>query len=441
MSSPVHLSHLSPDDLEDLKQFALRHPIKKKRVNSISLDCSRYGVGKQWEALQDHLAHAALAHFEKKHRVKSVQRSMGVVLANLALAKTSNSFMWVRHSRDPKVYTETGVSFRTMMTVIDYLRHKGLVEYKPGVLHLDSGKSFRSIMRGTPRLQELFDDFSISGWDVCCESKGPLVLQGKRGSRNIKFRPTRQTRGVEANLETINDMILTHDIRLDLPLGEMFPGEYVNGKLRVCDVSKVKLYRVFNRGSFAFGGRFFGHWIQSIPKEYRPYVSIDGEPTVEIDFVSMQIGMLYAREGLTPPDGDLYALPGHDRGLCKIALNTLLNAKSVKSAKQAVALCAHEKGLECEAGEAGQIVEKLMVKHEAVASFFASDVGVRLMALESAVAEDVMLAFAEKGRVCLPVHDSFVCQAKYAGELDAQMRESYAKIVGGKAKTDLKFAV
>ena len=85
-------------------------------------------------------------------------------------------------------------------------------------------------------------------------------------------------------------------------------------------------------------------------------------------------------------------------------------------------------------GEISAVVEKLMEKHKVVASFFASDAGVHLMALESAIAEDIMLAFARKGHVCLPLHDSFLCESKYKDELDAQMHESYEKVLAARQR-------
>ena len=239
------------------------------------------------------------------------------MIANLALARTCDPQLWVRHSRDSKAFKDTGVSFRAALSVIDGLRDLGLVEYKLGVTHKDSGKSYRSIMRGTPKFQDLLDSFGVSGWGVRKQAKGPLILRNKAGDRDLKFRPDKTTRRHEANLATINTIIQAHDIRLDLPLGVSFPSNYAQFRRRPYDISSVFLYRVFNRGAFKCGGRFFGHWVQMIPSGYRKYLQIDGEPTVEIDYSSMHISMLYAMKKLPPPPSGFYELPGHNRGYAK----------------------------------------------------------------------------------------------------------------------------
>ena len=40
------------------------------------------------------------------------------------------------------------------------------------------------------------------------------------------------------------------------------------------DFTKRMLYRPFNNGSFEEGGRFYGGWWQSVPKEFRPSITI-----------------------------------------------------------------------------------------------------------------------------------------------------------------------
>jgi hypothetical protein len=70
-----------------------------------------------------------------------------------------------------------------------------------------------------------------------------------------------------------------------------------------------KLYRIFNRGSFSNGGRFYGTWWQQIPKEIRPQLLIDGEPTIEHDYPQLHPNMLYAQIGARL-EGDAYAVDG-----------------------------------------------------------------------------------------------------------------------------------
>src|SRR5665213_2823864 len=59
------------------------------------------------------------------------------------------------------------------------------------------------------------------------------------------------------------------------------------------EFERVRLYRVFNNGSFKEGGRFYGGWWQGIPSRYRQYITIDGHTTWEYDYSYLHPAMLY----------------------------------------------------------------------------------------------------------------------------------------------------
>ena len=68
------------------------------------------------------------------------------------------------------------------------------------------------------------------------------------------------------------------------------------------DLSRVYYRRVFNRGSFALGGRIFGHFAQQLPRTARNKLSIDGERVVEVDFHAMMLSLLYHVNGTEHAD-------------------------------------------------------------------------------------------------------------------------------------------
>ena len=82
------------------------------------------------------------------------------------------------------------------------------------------------------------------------------------------------------------------------------------------------------------GGRFYGGWWQSLPSKFRPHITIDGQKTSEVDFSTMSLRILYAKENIQIPDNrDLYdiGLRGSEsylsesRELIKIYINAILN--------------------------------------------------------------------------------------------------------------------
>jgi hypothetical protein len=75
--------------------------------------------------------------------------------------------------------------------------------------------------------------------------------------------------------------------------------------------SRQQVHRVFNRSSFDNGGRFYGPWWQQCPKKWRREIFINDAPTIEQDYSSLHIALLYARRGINyykQYNGDAYQL-------------------------------------------------------------------------------------------------------------------------------------
>ena len=77
---------------------------------------------------------------------------------------------------------------------------------------------------------------------------------------------------------------------------------------------------------FDQGGRLFGGFWQTLKSNRRQHIRIEGERVAVLDYGSMFTRLAYAEIGATPPQGDLYAIPGLEgyRSGVKLAMNTLL---------------------------------------------------------------------------------------------------------------------
>jgi hypothetical protein len=71
---------------------------------------------------------------------------------------------------------------------------------------------------------------------------------------------------------------------------------------RFVDLTRNRLYRAFNNGSFDQGGRFYGPWWQRVPSERRKFITINWLPTRELDYSNLHPAMLYAMEGIQLED-------------------------------------------------------------------------------------------------------------------------------------------
>lgn len=258
----------------------------------------------------------------------------------------------------------------------------------------------------------------------------------KERSSFIKFTETDQTRRMEENIIEYNsfiekqwiDLFVTGkefgDIQRDIEekiddFGEREPSAFL-----VDLVSGRRLYRVFNNGRFTDGGRFYGGWWQSIRSDYRRFITINGTPTVEVDFSSMQVAMLYAMFAQDLKE-DAYAIEGVDpsyRDLIKKATLKLINATGRLRAPLKSEL---PPNLTWE-----ELQSAIRERHAPIAEFLGSGEGIRLQRLDSDIAEDIMMSMLGKNIVALPVHDSFFVPEGHEDELRDAMITAYKKKMG-----------
>ncbi|WP_338531274.1 hypothetical protein [Nitratireductor thuwali] len=185
-----------------------------------------------------------------------------------------------------------------------------------------------------------------------------------------------------------------------------------------------KLYRVFNNGTFENGGRFYGGWWQGIPGRYRKFLTINGYTTAELDYSNMQIAMLYAREG-RQLEGDAYAVEGvpqEYRGLLKKTLFKIINARGHI---RAPLVASRPPGWDWRT-----LLEALEQRHQPIAAYFRSGIGIQLQRLDSDIAERVMIRMRADGNLALPVHDSFIVMDGQQDALREAMSGAYRDIMG-----------
>ena len=207
------------------------------------------------------------------------------------------------------------------------------------------------------------------------------------------------------------------------------------------DRSQRYLKRVFNNESFEDGGRFYGGWWQSIPSEYRKYISLNGDLTIEMDYSSIHIHLLYAELQSHCPHKDHYVfgkLTKAFRPITKTLMMILINASSEKAAlasaeKQGLINDGLPKGIETPR----DYLEEIYLHHEPIKEFFGTGYGVKLQFKDSQIAEAVMLDMLPEP--CLPVHDSFIVRKGQAQKLRRVMNEQFKLFTGVDAelKTDV----
>jgi hypothetical protein len=233
------------------------------------------------------------------------------------------------------------------------------------------------------------------------------------------------------------------------------------------------LHRVFNNLRYDHGGRFYGSY-QSIPSKDRPMILFNGKPTVEIDFSSMHIAILYARAGVAMI-GDAYAIEGYtrdeDRDPVKAIMLRLVNTENMSSLEAIITNSAKESRkaefskykkeraeFEKDADayrkakppykkpwidshieniptgfNAKKFIQSLHKHHSAISHLLGSkDIGLRLQADDSALMGAIMNdLYSRKNPVpVLPVHDSLICRKTNEVLVKLTMKHYFREMFG-----------
>jgi hypothetical protein len=321
----------------------------------------------------------------------------------------------ISYSRDRNFYNDRQryfrptYSYRAIVPAVDQLADAGLIEHdraRPG------RRGLQSRFRIAPALLE-----ELSAIEVQYKPLELIVLRDHDGNP-IDYRDNRETRAMRKRLADLNEGLRSQEIAID---GRIIrEGDLLGNGGR----AQAQLHRVFHRGDFDLGGRFYGgHW-QNIPKEGgRDSITINGESTVEVDYAGLHIRLLYQQIGKPMPIDPYDFGP---RKQAKLALLIAINARSHMSAVRALAdALRHDPEIDDPFGVANKLVKAAKARHPEIAWAIASDAGVRLMRQDSELAERIMLQVVRAiGIVPLPVHDSFIVPTAHEGRLRQAMEDA-----------------
>jgi hypothetical protein len=255
----------------------------------------------------------------------------------------------------------------------------------------------------------------------------PIRLRDVAGDL-MGYRDTKRTHAMRQKLSHFNEALAA--TTLDIAAGT--PGIERSGNVirlsehhAVCPGAQA-LHRVFNRGSFALGGRFYGGWWQSLPENVRKHLEIAGEPTVEADYGQTHPRMLAAELG-TKIDGDVYDVAGWPRDQAKLAVNVLINAETHPAAVGAIAReIAGPGGF----ARATKLIEAIKHRHPQLAGALHTGAGLRLQRRDADMAETIVTRLFNRGIAAFPIHDSFIVAAKHEGKLIEEMTREWHRSVG-----------
>jgi hypothetical protein len=307
------------------------------------------------------------------------------------------------------------------------------------------GQNVLTQLRPAGILLARFQSLGIQWQELVAHQNAIIVRSRDRQTGIVQPIPTPDTRAVRTmrrNLREINGFLAKQAICLHLSNSRLHA---LGGTSRVSIpviLTHTALRRVFSRGSLIKGGRFYGGWWEVIPSEFRPYITINGLATAEVDFREIHPRMLYILNRSAIPAGDLYddgwrdpAHPAYDpkkepyrtrRSLFKTAFNAILNDDTGRFRfEEADLATARHLGLTLRA-----IRQTLFRKHPLLKQVAGTGVGLDLQFIDSQIAEHTMIILMRQGIPCLPVHDSFIVPRHQASQLIKAMRGAFRAATG-----------
>ncbi|WP_036501495.1 hypothetical protein [Nitrosococcus oceani] len=340
---------------------------------------------------------------------------------------TSHESLWIAYSRVKNNYQKASrynklhIGYKPLIQVIDSLERYGYIEHKKGFKDRSTGIGYQSRMRATKKLIKLIEARRVKASMIKEYELEEVILLKDQEGKLVEYEDTTLTMLMRIQLQIINQYLSRSLIDLDISDKEL---EELEQRIAPIDFSRTRLKRIFNNGSFEQGGRFYHGWWQQIPKEYRQYIVINSQVTTELDYSGLHFRMLYATEGLEPPEDpyQVEKLAGVDRTMIKKITNILLNAKSLLSAKRAISQEYPENPSEL-------TILAIQEKHKSIEKYFHTGMGIQLQYWDSVIAEQVMLAMNDKcWQPCLPVHDSFLVTRGSEHRLKECMEEAFNEI-------------
>lgn len=284
------------------------------------------------------------------------------------------------------------------------------------------GAAVQTTITPTTRLRDNIEAWEITLADLG-RASGGQTIQLKRqklghwddGGR-IEYEDTADTLRMRAEMKTINAMLEAADIEID------DESDYPE----TADPSDRWMRRVFNNGVFDQGGRLYGGFWQAMTKvERRECILIKGEAVVTLDYGQMAARMAYALQGATPPEGDLYELPGIPRELTKGVVTACLSDSKPRVSFPQGTSKALKGRLRIK-----DVLDAIATHHPPLSASFGKGLGLGLQFGDSQIIMDVLLQLEKLGVEALPIHDAVIVAESEAEAAAAVMKKTFERHVG-----------
>ena len=408
--------------------------------NDIGFDIALDLSGKQSWQLVDKI----LLDFKHKINPKYLKlyiKQLRVILANLYEVNQVQDGLYIFYSRNrnhyqkSKRYNPNGISIGPLKLLVDNLKEHGWIDHISGHYDKETEKGKRSRMRSSNKLLQAFDDFEIIPKYLYRKQMDCIRLKDTK-KKFKEYEDNSVTRSMRAKLHNYNNLLNRTNIKLTR-------NKKVSNYLEIkpTNFNNKEYYRIFNDGSFELGGRFYGPWWVNLSKDIRKYITINNSETVELDYSSLNIHLLYSEEGLNYFDlnestADPYTLKEvniNERDINKLIITIALNITDKSKFVYAV-----KGGIESDNDKNYSLGNKKILKvpnakeiwrrirlfekeNSLIKHHLFTGVGKRLQFKDSCIAESIIESMVNNNIPILAIHDSFIVQHRNESNLYKSM--------------------
>jgi hypothetical protein len=346
------------------------------------------------------IAHRRSQGFQPQ-RGNRYRRYLEKIILDLLVATVEGKSPYVSVSLNKNDYKAGGRleqiylgSYRAFVAVVNSLKDLGYIHVNPGFY---GEKKRRARIAATDKLLDVVP-FDADGVRYDWRNTELVRLKNDDGIYIDDWAETPYSKSVRKVVEQYNELAEKTDIRLD---GKPVIKKYQHAVFHGENMRRPLL------------GRMYGGVPQNLHTDKRPYLKINGEGLVNLDFKAHHIRIACNLEGVDP-GYDPYVIPEVVSGVLsreevKDAVNIMLNAKDRKQAVRAV----------------GQksIVEAVERAHPMLCGY--SVLGKRLQKEDADLMRGVLSRLVENGIYAINLHDGLLCRESDMQFVYEVMKQEY----------------
>ena len=457
---------------------------KIDRWHSELLNVHTWSDHPEIKALCDDLyEHAGLSSLESKANRKakrSVKESLRVLILDLYVKWLKDPSLSIGFSKGKSSY-KVGSRYngmfipRKIVQVEALLVNAGYIEELPHFYsRAGEGRSYATRIRHTDALRNLFSKLTIDLHDIDTHANEECIILHDKYvddpdddiNRKIEYKDEELSSEQLALVNTMRDQLRSYNKLLkqtfiDIPSYKSSTFTRIIQHKKYAERKQVIslgpdnkfVTRVFNGGlaaNWKRGGRFYRGWWQQIDKEDRCKIYINDKPTLEVDFKAFHPNLLSNELGVKlsgdPYDLGKLVLPEviktreEQRDYVKLLVLMGINADSDKKAYKAFRDSDRKDklGKSLTDVQLAELLKGFIDKYPQFKGVLNTGQALRLMNIDSQIANLVLDHFTKKGIAVLCIHDSFIIQYDKEPELRRILDQATHQITKDRIGHDIK---